>query len=74
MSIDPQLTLREEEILCLLREGYEYKQIGIKLGISRFTIKGTMRLIYAKLNCSNPTRAVIVAIREGLITLKDTGV
>lgn len=64
------LTLRERQILERLREGFQYKAIAESLGISYFTVKGHMRLIFAKLQARGATEAVITAIRLKLIGLE----
>lgn len=43
------LTPRELEISRLVAQGYEYKAIADKLGVSLCTIKARMRYVYARL-------------------------
>lgn len=64
------LTARETEILNYIAEGYLNKQIAVKLGISEQTIKNHVTSILRKLNANARTEAVVVAIRQGLISLK----
>lgn len=68
------LTLREEEVLSLLREGATQKAIAGILSVSLATIKFDMRIITAKLGARNATHAVVVAIRKGLLSLVDVGI
>ncbi|HOZ51334.1 MAG TPA: response regulator transcription factor [Chitinophagaceae bacterium] len=52
------LTSKENEILSLLAEGYLYKEIGGKLGISLDTVKKHTSNIYRKLHVHNRTEAI----------------
>ena len=64
------LTGREIEILNYMAQGYLNKQIAIELGISEQTIKNHITSILRKLNANARTEAVVVAIKQGLISLK----
>lgn len=63
------LTSRETEILNYIAQGYLNKQIAIKLGISEQTIKNHVTSILRKLNANARTDAVVVAIKQGLISI-----
>ncbi len=63
------LTPREMEILNYIAQGYFNKEIAIKLGISEQTIKNHVTSILRKLNANARTEAVVVAIKQGLISL-----
>ena len=63
------LTQRETEILRLIAEGYLNKQIAASLEISEQTIKNHVTSILRKLNANARTEAVVIAIRQGLITI-----
>lgn len=63
------LTPRETEILNYIAQGFLNKQIAVKLGISEQTIKNHVTSILRKLNANARTEAVVVAIRQGLITI-----
>lgn len=63
------LTPRETEILNYIAQGYLNKQIAAELGISEQTIKNHVTSILRKLNANVRTEAVVVAIRQGLISL-----
>ncbi|MCC6767804.1 MAG: response regulator transcription factor [Bacteroidia bacterium] len=54
------LTNREEEILILLAEGLEYKEIAQKLGLSPNTIRNNVSKIYSKLHVTSRMQAVKV--------------
>ena len=60
------LTDRETEILRLVAQGLLY---ALKLGISEQTIKNHITSILRKLNASARTEAVVLAIKQGLITI-----
>jgi len=63
------LTPRETEILNYIAQGYLNKQIAAELGISEQTIKNHVTSILRKLNANARTEAVVVAIKQGLISL-----
>ena len=64
------LTVRETEILKYIAQGYLNKQIALELGISEQTIKNHVTSILRKLNANVRTEAVVVAIKQGLISLE----
>ncbi len=68
-AIISPLTPRETEILDYIARGYFNKQIAIELGISEQTIKNHVTSILRKLNANARTEAVVVAIKQGLITI-----
>lgn len=63
------LTPREMEILKYIGQGYLNKQIAAELGISEQTIKNHVTSILRKLNANARTEAVVLALRQGLITI-----
>lgn len=63
------LTPREMEILKFIGQGYLNKQIAAELGISEQTIKNHVTSILRKLNANARTEAVVLALRQGLITI-----
>ncbi|HEY82264.1 MAG TPA: response regulator transcription factor [Dehalococcoidia bacterium] len=63
------LTPREMEILNYIAQGYLNKQIAAELDISEQTIKNHVTSILRKLNANARTEAVVVAIKQGLISL-----
>lgn len=63
------LTPREMEILKHIGKGMLNKQIATELGISEQTIKNHVTSILRKLNANARTEAVVVAIKQGLITI-----
>ena len=63
------ITPRETEILKYIAQGLLNKQIAGELGISEQTIKNHVTSILRKLNANARTEAVVVAIKQGLISL-----
>ena len=63
------LTPRETEILNYIAQGYLNKQIANELGISEQTIKNHVTSILRKLNANARTEAVVVAIKQGIISI-----
>jgi two-component system, NarL family, response regulator DegU len=63
------LTPREMEILKYIGQGFLNKQIAVELGISEQTIKNHVTSILRKLNANARTEAVVLALRQGLITI-----
>ncbi|MFC1990317.1 LuxR C-terminal-related transcriptional regulator [Chloroflexota bacterium] len=63
------LTTRETEILNYIAQGDLNKQIASKLGISEQTIKNHVTSILRKLNANARTEAVVLAIKQGLISI-----
>jgi len=60
------LTDRELEVLCQIRDGYKNKQIAVNLGIAETTVNFHIKNIVDKLQASDRTHAVAIAIRRGL--------
>lgn len=63
------LTTRERQVLDLMAEGFPNKRIAARLGISDQTAKFHVASICGKLQASNRTEAVRVAIRRGLVAI-----
>ena len=61
------LTEREQEILKLLVQGLQYKEIGSQLQISPNTAKKHVMNIYAKLHVNSKAQALVLAYEKGLI-------
>ena len=66
---DEALTPREVEVLKHLAEGNRNKDIGERLFISEETVKVHIKHIMEKLQASDRTQAVAIAIRRGIIQL-----
>ena len=54
-----KLTPREHEVLALLAQGYLYKEISDRLGISLHTFRNHQRTIYEKLHVHSRTEAAV---------------
>ena len=61
------LTEREVEVLRRIAEGDRNRDIGERLRISEDTVKGHMKNILAKLQASDRTHAVMIAIKRGFL-------
>src|SRR6478752_4015501 len=62
-----QLSEREKEILQLLSEGLEYKEIAARIFISANTVKKHAINIYEKLHVNSRSQALRIAYTKGLI-------
>ena len=60
------LTQRESEVLELLVSGHSNKAVASKLVVSEDTVKTHIRGLYRKLDVSDRSGAIAVALREGL--------
>ena len=58
-----KLTIRERQVLDCLAEGWFYKEIAHRLGISLDTARKHLRSIYRKLEVSSRTEAVVRYLR-----------
>lgn len=61
------LSERENEILILLSQGLDYKEIGTKISISPNTVKKHTINIYHKLHVNSKAQALRIAYTKGLI-------
>jgi DNA-binding NarL/FixJ family response regulator len=62
-----QLSEREKEILLLLSEGLDYKEIADRIFISPHTVKKHTSNIYQKLHVNSKAQALRIAYTKGLI-------
>lgn len=67
---DYNLTARELEVLGLLTQGDDHKQIAEKLFLSPFTVRAHLRNIYDKLHVHSKSQAVAKALQERLLLKK----
>lgn len=65
---DYELTPREFEVLSLLVDGLNNREIAEHLVVSRSTVKAHVSNILDKLSVSNRAEAVALAVRQGLIS------
>lgn len=68
-ALDERLTEREVAILKLVAEGHPNKQVAWRLQVSTDTVKAHLKNIFAKLDVSDRTQAVIIAARRGYIDI-----
>jgi DNA-binding NarL/FixJ family response regulator len=66
---DEDLTSRELEVLCFVRDGYRNKQIADQLIISENTVNFHIRNLMMKLGANDRTHAVTLAQRRGLLPM-----
>lgn len=67
--LEDPLTEREVEVLSLAAWGNSNKQVAARLAITEETVKGHMKSIFSKLDATDRTHAVTIAIKRGLIEL-----
>ncbi|WP_342249112.1 response regulator transcription factor [Sphingomonas sp. OTU376] len=67
--LDEGLSEREVSVLTLAAWGNSNKQIASRLDISEETVKGHMKIVFAKLGATDRTHAVTIAAKRGLIEL-----
>jgi DNA-binding NarL/FixJ family response regulator len=65
------LTERELDVLRLAARGHTNRAIGRELGISDRTVQGHLANIFGKLGVSTRTEAVLLALKQGWITLEE---
>ena len=63
------LTPREKEVLRCIAQGYANKQIAYEFNISEQTIKNHVTSIMRKLNANARTDAVVIAAKQGFISI-----
>ena len=61
------LTKREKDVLLLVTQGENNKSIAEKLVVSEITVKSHLNNIFKKLNVSNRTQAVLLAMQMNLV-------
>ena len=66
---DDDLTVREIEVLRLVAEGNRNQDIASRLFISEDTVKAHLKHIMMKLDATDRTQAVTIAVRRGIIHL-----
>src|SRR5215475_9688471 len=66
---EQDLTIRELEVLNLIRDGYRNKQIADQLAIAETTVNFHIKNLVEKLGANDRTHAVTIAIRRGFLRL-----
>ncbi len=67
--VEISLSERETEVLQLLAQGLANADIAQRLYLSEGTVRNYTSSIFAKLNVSDRTQAVVLALRYGLVDL-----
>jgi NarL family two-component system response regulator LiaR len=65
------LTKRELEVLSLIAQGLENREIASQLVVSEATVRTHVSNILGKLHLASRTQAALYALREGLASLDD---
>ncbi|MBT8255927.1 MAG: response regulator transcription factor [Bacteroidia bacterium] len=65
--IDNPLSERETEVLKLLSQGFNYKDVAEEVFLSPHTVKTHIKNIYSKLHVNNRAEAIYKAIKQKLI-------
>ena len=68
ISMENELTRREEEILHLLAEGFKYSEIADQSYISIDTVRTHIKHVYAKLGVNTKVAAIKKAQHYGILT------
>jgi two-component system NarL family response regulator len=63
------LSIREKDVLALVAKGLTNKEVAGTLGLSQFTVRNHLMHIMEKLEATDRTEAIFIAIQTGLITL-----
>ncbi len=66
-SGESKLSPREAQVLQLVANGFENKQVATELGISEATVKTYLRGIFERLGAQSRAEAVAIGLRAGLI-------
>jgi DNA-binding NarL/FixJ family response regulator len=67
-----KLSDREFEVLRLAARGLPNKEIAYRLGLSVRTVHSHLANIFLKMQVGSRTEAVLLALRQGMISLQDT--
>jgi DNA-binding NarL/FixJ family response regulator len=70
-AVIEKLTQRELDVLRLAAKGHTNRAIGLELGISDRTVQGHLANIFGKLGVATRTEAVLLAMKQGWITLDE---
>lgn len=61
------LTLRQQEALVLLAQGYSNKEISLRMGLAEITVKIHVSAVFRLLGVVNRTQAVLAARQLGIL-------
>lgn len=68
-DVDELLTPREGQILPMLCEGLQRKQIAARLDRAENTVNNQIETLYAKLGTHNVSQTIALAVARGLIRI-----
>ncbi len=68
-AVHESLTPREHEVLELLAQGLQNKEIAAALAITQRTVKFYVSAVFHKLGAGNRTEAVTIAAQRGLVRI-----
>ena len=68
-----RLTRREKQVLDLAGQGMTNREIAAQLSISVRTVQSHLSSTFGKLGVGSRTEAVLMAVREGQLSLEDAG-
>jgi DNA-binding NarL/FixJ family response regulator len=66
-ATEERLSEREIDVLTAVAAGKSNKQVARELSVSEDTVKGHLKVIFAKLGVADRTQAVMVAMKRGII-------
>jgi DNA-binding NarL/FixJ family response regulator len=69
-QVAPVLTQREHDVLALLAEGNDVREIARRLGVTEVTCRGYVKSLLVKLDAHSQLQAVVAASRLGLLPWK----
>jgi serine-type D-Ala-D-Ala carboxypeptidase/endopeptidase (penicillin-binding protein 4) len=64
-----ELTPRQREVLGLIVEGLDNREIAARLGISERTARAHVSAVLERLGASNRTQAAVTAVQKGLLVI-----
>jgi two-component system NarL family response regulator len=64
-----KVTRREREVIQIMARGLSNREIAAILGISELTVQVHVKNIFSKLNATDRTTAVYIALRRGIVQL-----
>jgi DNA-binding NarL/FixJ family response regulator len=67
IAVPQELTDRETDVLKLMTSGISNREIAKALRISEGTVRNHASSIFSKLGVTDRTKAVLYALREGLV-------
>lgn len=62
-----QLTARERDVLALVAQGLGNREVARELGLAEETVKSYLSNVLQKLQASDRTHAVVIALRRGML-------